>query len=65
MSDDRYALRREDNGSWTVYDTTLPPDGENRIMYGISQERARQYVEHLNKVRSRGAQSQPPTEDVG
>lgn len=66
MSDDRYAMRREDNGTWTVYDTTLPPSGEIRIMYGISQERARQYIERLNRARSNAAlKSPPPTEEVG
>ena len=68
MSDGRYTMRQEENGTWTVFDTELPPSSENRIMYGITHERARQYVEHLNKARFKdkveGYSPQPPTEDL-
>ena len=44
----RYSKRREEDGTWTVFDTTMPDSRENRIMTGISEERAGRYLERLH-----------------
>ena len=45
---DRYALRQEQDGTWTVFDTTAPTGRESRMMVRLSKERAQQYQERLN-----------------
>ena len=45
---ERYSKRQEEDGTWTVFDTTMPVGRENRIMTGISEERAGRYLGRLN-----------------
>jgi len=47
--ENRYDIRHEDDGTWTVFDTTPIQSKEPRIMYGLTENRARQYLERLNR----------------
>lgn len=53
----RYNVREEEDGTWTVYDTRPNHGGDSRIMYGIAEKRARQYVERLNATRGSASES--------
>lgn len=55
--ENRYDVREEEDGTWTVYDTRPNHDGDSRIMYGIAEKRARQYVERLNSTRASASES--------
>ena len=56
VDDNRYAMRPEDDGTWTVYHTQSLPGIESRIMYGISEDRARKYIDHLNSRLAKAAE---------
>lgn len=45
---ERYQSRQESEGTWTVFDTWTPIGRESRMMRGVSEHRARQYLERLN-----------------
>lgn len=49
----RYGMRLEEDGKWTVFDSLTPSGREARMMVGISEERARGYVERLNAISSK------------
>jgi hypothetical protein len=44
----RYRVQQEEDGTWTVFDAKTPPGRENRIMAGVSEDRASQYAKRLN-----------------
>ena len=44
----RYRVQQEEDGTWTVFDAKTTPGRENRIMAGVSEERALQYAKRLN-----------------
>jgi hypothetical protein len=46
----RYQSRQEDDGTWTVFDTWTPIGREARIITGVSEHRARQYLGRLNRL---------------
>lgn len=46
----RYQSRLENDGTWTVFDTWKPIGREARIISGVSEHRARQYLERLNRL---------------
>lgn len=46
----RYQSRQENDGSWTVFDASTPIGREARMISGVSEERARQYLERLNRL---------------
>jgi hypothetical protein len=46
----RFVLRHDAPGSWAVIDTHIPVSRENRIIYRVSEVRAKQIADHLNKV---------------
>ncbi|MFN7092287.1 MAG: hypothetical protein ACK4P4_17255 [Allorhizobium sp.] len=46
-------MRLEEDGKWTVFDSLTPSGREARMMVGISEERARGYVERLNAISSK------------
>ncbi|MBU1317081.1 MAG: hypothetical protein KJ947_00320 [Alphaproteobacteria bacterium] len=47
---ERYQMRQEEDGTWTVFDTTMLANRENRMIAGVSENRARQYGARLNKL---------------
>ncbi|MET3588464.1 hypothetical protein ABID21_004600 [Pseudorhizobium tarimense] len=46
--DNRYQMRQEDDGTWTVFDTTATSGRENRMMVGLTEVRAQTYADRLN-----------------
>jgi hypothetical protein len=52
MSVPRYQMREEADGTWTVFDTMPMQGNEARIMYGITEKRAIQYLVRLNQTAS-------------
>jgi hypothetical protein len=46
----RYQSRQENDGTWTVVDTSTPSGREARMISGVSENRARQYLERLNSL---------------
>lgn len=44
----RYDIREEEDGTWTVYDRRPAQDREPRIIYGVIEKRARQYLQRMN-----------------
>ena len=55
--ENRYDVREETDGTWTVYDTRPNHGGDPRIMYGITEQRARQYVARLHATRGSASES--------
>lgn len=45
---DRYVIRQDAPESWAVVDTRISPHRENRIIFRVSETRARQIADHLN-----------------
>jgi hypothetical protein len=60
---ERYRMRQEEDGTWTVFDTTMVAARENRMIAGVSEDRARQYCARLNRLRPPA--SSPPSEGTG
>jgi hypothetical protein len=56
-------MRQEEDGTWTVIDTTMVATRENRMIAGVSEDRARQYCARLNKLHS--PRSSPTSEGSG
>ncbi len=50
MAQQRYDLRREDDGTWTVFDvfTGLPAEAPDGPAFGLSMEEADDLVDILN-----------------
>ncbi|MDX0752894.1 hypothetical protein GOL39_28740 [Sinorhizobium medicae] len=50
MSENRYNLRQEDDGTWTVFDifTGLPPEVNDVEQVGLDMEQADDLVDLLN-----------------
>lgn len=46
----RFQMQQEEDGTWTVFDSATSPGREGRMMTGVSEKRAHQYVERLNAV---------------
>ncbi len=46
----RYQSRQENDGTWTVFDTWTPSGREARMISGVSEDRAGQYLERLNRL---------------
>jgi hypothetical protein len=44
---ERYQMRQEEDGTWTVFDTTTSSGRENRMMIGLTEVRAQAYVARL------------------
>ena len=47
---ERYAIREDEPNSWTVLDTHTPPARENRIIYRVSEAKAKKIADHLNML---------------
>lgn len=44
----RYQMRQEEDGTWTVFDKSTSSGRENRMMIGLTEVRAQAYVDRLN-----------------
>jgi hypothetical protein len=65
ISDQRYQIRQEENGSWTVFDTTPLSRREDRMMTGLTEARAITYADKLNAALSKSGrrfENQPQKE---
>tara|TARA_R110002020_G_scaffold170523_4_gene360281 strand:+ start:2160 stop:2609 length:450 start_codon:yes stop_codon:yes gene_type:complete len=47
---EKFQMQQEEDGTWTVFDSATSPGREGRMIAGVSEKRALQYVEHLNAV---------------
>ena len=59
MTEPRYDLRQEKNGTWTVIDTItgVPAASDGRDLTGLDQEDARDIMEALNRDHLAGRKS--------